>query len=78
MAVMVPTDGFQSYLQTDSVSQTIPNTYGIVSESQNFHYRFYAGWEASSKDFDNAEAFQSYLEKEIKLWNQSLTFDWAE
>ncbi|MEO1381649.1 MAG: DUF4861 family protein [Bacteroidota bacterium] len=78
MAVLVPSQSFQSYIDTDSISQTIPNSYGILGPSQDVHYRFYAGWEASSKAFDNEQAFQDYLKKEAMLWNQPLTLVWGE
>ncbi|MEL6133174.1 MAG: DUF4861 family protein, partial [Bacteroidota bacterium] len=78
MAIIVPAQGFQSYLDTDSISQTIPSTYGIVSQSTDLHYRFYAGWEAASQAFDNQQAFQDYLKREMMRWNQPLTLDWEE
>lgn len=78
MAVVIPAEEYLGTLDTDTVSVTIPNTYALLMDGENATYRFYAGWEASSKAFDNQASFENYLKKELPLWNQPVKMVWSK
>lgn len=78
MAVVVPAASYLEAIQTDSVSFTIPNTYALLTSANDTKYRFYAGWEASDTTFKSQQAFQDYLTREMKSWNQPVTIKWLD
>lgn len=78
MAVMAAENLVQKIVDTDSISEQIPNTYAFVLKGNSLNYRFYSGWELSAKDFASEKAFEAYLKKEAELWKNELVLEWEE
>ncbi|MEO1450900.1 MAG: DUF4861 family protein, partial [Bacteroidota bacterium] len=78
MAIVTSKAGYLKTIDTDSVSVTIPDTYGLMTNATATRYRFYAGWEASNPAFKDQQGFESYLQTDMQVWKQPVNMKWSK
>jgi hypothetical protein len=67
MAIQVPNDIFIKAVDTNDISNEIPDTYAAVISPDNVTYRFYACWEKSEPvNFGSEDSFINFLERDIR------------
>ncbi len=78
LGLLIPEDIFEAYAHTDTLPGTITDTFTAemtIPESDSVHFRFYATWELSNKEFASENALSEILRIDAEMLSEPLEFD---